>query len=130
MRTKVALFIAMLMLATAPAAPAQREPRKPETARFGDPTQLFPRLYEDFVFGFIKKIDKKEMVLEKTKFGVDQTIKFDRKTKYLHDGKPAKLEDLKVGTQVWVDVHEDKKTGEMTAKKVLTGVAFGPSPEQ
>ncbi len=128
MRSISLFLIAMLVLATAPAALAQREPRKPKTARFGDPT-VFPRLYEDFVYGVIKKLDKKEMVLEKTKFGVDQTIKFDKKTKYLHDGKAAKLDDLKVGTQVWVDVHEDKKTGEMIAKKVLTGVAFGPPAE-
>jgi hypothetical protein len=127
-RTSYLILAAILVLTSAPFAPAQREPRKPDTARFGDPTQL-PRLYEDFIYGVIKKIDKNEMVLEKTKFGVDQTIKFDRKTKYLDDGKPAKWEDLEAGEQVWVDVKEEKKTGEMIAKKVLTGVAFGPSAE-
>lgn len=62
------------------------------------------------------------MVLTKTKFGIDETFKFDRKTKFIHDGKPGTRERLKPGDEVWVDINKDKKTGEMIAKKVATGV--------
>lgn len=105
-----------------PTAPAQtREPRKPETARFGNPTSV-ARTLQDYLYGVIKALGPHEMVLEKTKFGIDQSFKLDAKTKYIHDGKPSSFDNLKLGDQVWVNAKTDKKTGEMTVKIILTGV--------
>jgi len=97
------------------------EPRKPETARFGNPTTIARQL-QDLFYGVIKALDKNEMVLEKTKFGVDQTIKLTAKTKYVHDGEASTLDRLKVGDQVWLQIKNEKKTGDMIAEKVLSGV--------
>jgi hypothetical protein len=99
---------------------AQEEPVKAGTARFGDPTGT-ARRYENFLYGVIKTIDANGMVLEKTKFGTDQTFKFQPKTKFIHDNKPSSRQDLKVGDKVWVDVQQEKKTGDLYAKKVVTG---------
>ena len=119
---RVALMVLSGVLALAATGLGQRtEPRQPETARFGDPTST-ARVFQDYFYGVIKSLDKKEMVLEKTKFGVDQAIKLDSKTKYLHNEKPSPFDRLAVGDQVWVQVNTNKKTGELTAKKVLTGV--------
>jgi hypothetical protein len=98
-----------------------RPPEKTPTGRFGDPTGI-ARQYQSYISGVIKKIGKHEMVLEKTRFGVDTTIKLAPKTKYIHNEKPGKLDDLKAGDLVFVDVKKDKKTGEMSAKKVVSGV--------
>jgi hypothetical protein len=62
------------------------------------------------------------MVLQKTKFGIDQNLRFQPKTKFIHDNKPSLRKDLKVGDQVWVEIHKDKKTGDLYAKKVVTGI--------
>lgn len=97
------------------------EPRKPETARFGNPTTIARQL-QDLFYGVIKGLDKNEMVLEKTKFGVDQTIKLKAKTKYIHDGETSTFNRLKVGDQVWLQIKNEKKTGDMIAEKVLSGV--------
>lgn len=99
----------------------QQEPIKADTARFGDPTSV-AQVYLNYLYGVVKSIDKDEMVLEKTKFGIDQTFKFNNKTKFIHDGKASKREDLKVGAKVWVDVKKDKKTGDLIANKVVTGI--------
>jgi hypothetical protein len=99
----------------------QNKPVKVGTARYGDPTST-ARKYQNFLSGVIKTVDANGMVLEKTKAGIDQTFKFQPKTKFIHDDKPSSREDLKVGDQVYVDVHEDKKTGDLYAKKVVTGV--------
>lgn len=115
-------IVALALLAIAPAAVAQVQPGKNGTARFGDPTSN-ARIYQDYLFGVIKNVDKNELVLEKTKFGVDQTIKLDSKTKFIHDGKPSSLDNLKVGQDVYVQTKKEKKTGDMVAKKVVTGVA-------
>jgi len=119
---RVALLVLSGVLALAATGLGQRtEPRRPETARFGDPTST-ARIFQDYFYGVIKSLDKKELVLDKTKFGIEQTIKLDSKTKYLHDEKPSSFDRLAVGDQVWVQVNTNKKTGELTAKKVLTGV--------
>ncbi len=115
-------IVALTLLAIAPAAVAQVQPGRNGNARFGDPT-LKAGIYQDYLFGVIKKVDKNELVLQKTKFGVDQTIKLDSKTKFIHDGKPSSLDNLKVGQDVYVQTKKEKKTGDMLAKKVVTGVA-------
>ncbi len=111
----------------APAAAAQREPKKAQTARYGDPTST-ARVFQDYLYGVIKKLDAKEMVLDKTVFGIDQTIKLEPKTKYIHDSKPSSFDRLKVGDQVYVETKKDKKTGDLLAKKVVTGVGATPGP--
>ena len=119
-------IVALTLLAIAPAAVAQVQPGRNGTARFGDPTSN-AGIYKDYLFGVIKKVDKNELVLEKTKFGVDQTIKLDSKTKFIHDRKPSSLDNLKVGQDVYVQTKKEKKTGDMVAKKVVTGVAATPA---
>ena len=83
--------------------------------------------FENYHYGVITKVDKDAMVLTKTKAGVDQTIKFNKKTKFVRDGKDSSLKSLKIGDEVWVDVDEDKKTGDLIARKVMTGAFLMPS---
>jgi hypothetical protein len=108
-------------------AQTDKQPVEAGTARYGDPTSI-ARIYQDYLYGVIKKITASEMVLEKTKFGVDQTFKFDRKVKFVRDGKPSSSDHMKVGDKVWVDVKTDKKTGELIAKKVITGLGAVMGP--
>ena len=112
---------AALCLVLAVPMMAQDKPVKAGTARFGDPTST-ARKYQNLLYGVIKTLDANGMVLEKTKVGIDQTFRFQPKTKFIHDDKPSSREDLKVGDQVYVDVREDKKTGDLYAKKVVTGI--------
>jgi len=105
---------------------AQTEPTKPGEPRFGNATST-GRAFQDYVYGVIKQIDKGDLIVDKTSFGDGQKFRLDRKTKFIHDGKPSTFEDLKVGDRVWIDTKAEKKTGEMTAKKVVTGVGpIGP----
>ena len=110
-----------LCLVMAVPATAQNKPVKAGTARYGDPTST-ARKYQNFLYGVIKTVDANGMMLEKTHAGIDQAFKFQPKTKFIHDDKPSSREDLKVGDQVYVDVHEDKKTGDLYAKKVVSGI--------
>jgi hypothetical protein len=111
---------ALCLVMAMPATP-QNKPVKAGTARYGDPTST-ARKYQNFLYGVIKTLDANGMVLEKTKVGIDQTFKFQPKTKFIHDDKPSSRDNLKVGDQVYVDVHEDKKTGDLYAKKVISGI--------
>ena len=112
---------AALCLVLAVPMPAQEKTVKAGTGRYGDPTGT-ARKYQNLLYGVIKTLDANGMVLEKTKVGIDQTFRFQPKTKFIHDDKPSSREDLKVGDQVYVDVREDKKTGDLYAKKVVTGI--------
>ena len=103
------------------AAEAQEAPVIAGTARYGDASGTAPK-YKNLLYGVIKTIDAHAMVLEKTKAGIDQTFKFQPKTKFIHDNKPSSREDLKVGEQVYVDVHKDKKTGDLYAREVISGI--------
>jgi len=107
-------------------APAQQEPVKGDT-RFGNPTST-ARAYQGYLYGVIKTIDAHGMVLAKTKFGVDQAFKLEAKTKFISNNKPSFRDKLKVGDQVFVDVRKDKKTGDLIAKKVVTGAEVVPIP--
>jgi hypothetical protein len=102
-------------------AMAENKPVKAGTARYGDPTSI-ARQYQNFLYGVIKTLDANGMVLEKTKVGIDQALRFQPKTKFIHDNKPSSREHLKVGDQVYVDVHRDKKTGDLYAKQVISGI--------
>jgi len=99
----------------------QHEPPKAGTARFGNPTAT-ARTLQGYLYGVLKRIGANELVLDKTEFGDAQVFKIGPKTKYVHDGKPSKLADLKVGDMVFVDAKKDKKTGERIVRKVVTGV--------
>lgn len=121
-RTFLFFFVTGLLAAGATGfAQSTRPPQKADTGRFGDPTGI-AREYQTYLYGVIKRIGKDEIVLDKTKFGVDTTVKLLPKTKFIHDRKPSDLEQLKVGDQVYVDVKTDKKTGDLSAKKVISGI--------
>lgn len=83
--------------------------------------------YKDYLYGVAKDVNQQEMVLTKTKAGADQTFKFKKKTKFIRDGKNSSFELIKLGDEVWVDVDTDKKTGDLIARKVVTGVIVMPS---
>lgn len=112
---------AFLCLVVGSFAAAQQKVVKAGTARYGDPTSI-ARKYQGYVYGVIKTIDANGMVLEKTKAGIDQNFKFQPKTKFLHDEKPSSRQDLNAGDQVYVDAHEDKKTGDFLCKRVISGI--------
>lgn len=113
-------IVAAIAFASAGFAQGTKAPEN-KTARFGNPTGI-ARKYQTYISGVIKKIGKDEIVLDKTRFGTDTSIKLDAKTKFVDNEKPGKLEDLKAGELVFVDVKTDKKTGDMTAKKVVSGI--------
>jgi hypothetical protein len=121
MNLRVKCMTASLCLVVALPVLPQEKPIQAGTARFGDPTAT-ARKYQGFLYGVVKTIDAQGMVLEKTKAGIDQTFRFQAKTKFIRDEKPSSREELKVGDQVYVDAREDKKTGEFHAKKVVSGI--------
>lgn len=126
MKRTMTLLFPFLIFAV-PLVSGQRQRTQAETARYGNPTST-GRVFQDTLYGVVKKISKDELVLEKTVQGVDQTLKLEPKTKFIRDRKRASLSDLKVGDQVYVDVKKDKKTGQMIAKRVVTGVAATALP--
>jgi hypothetical protein len=121
MRTTTAMALTLILFVAAGARAQTTDPKKPDNARFGDSSSTARQL-QDLFYGVIKSIDKKEMVLEKTKFGMDQAIVVTEKTKFVHDGQASKMENLKIGDQVWIRTKNDKKTGAMLAQVVLSGV--------
>jgi hypothetical protein len=134
MNWRTVTLLSALVLGAGAAIPAARAQSQPSvhtpsdtpdkpSSRFGNPTSI-ARIYQDYVYGVVKKIDAKgnELILDKTVFGDDQVFKLQPKTKFIHDGKPSKLGQLKVGDDVYVKMHKNKKSGEMTAQKVVTGV--------
>jgi hypothetical protein len=128
MRVRTILLIFYLAGALAgPSLVAQdkKDAAKPDGGRFGNPTSIGRALQGD-LYGVVKSVKDGEIVLDKTKFGVDETIKLEPKTKYVRDGKSSSLDTLKVGDPVYVDVKTDKKTKVMTAKKVTSGVVAAP----
>ncbi len=115
--------ILITVAVAAPCAWAQRTtaPQAPNNERFGIPTGI-ARVYQDYMYGVIAKVGKNDFVLTKTKFGIPETIKLDRKTKFIRNGKRSSVSQFKVGDQVYVDVKTNKKTGDMLAKKVVRGL--------
>jgi hypothetical protein len=128
MKSRLILIAAFwgLLIGANPAR-AQHPPVESDTGRFGNPTST-ARTYQTYLYGVIKSLDANEMVLAKTKFGVDQTVRLEGKTKFVHDSKPSSRDKLKVGDQVFVDFRKDKRTGELIAKKVVTGAEAEPTP--
>jgi len=111
----------------APVTPAQdkKDAAKPDNARFGNPTGIGRKVQGD-LYGVIKSIEEGQIVLDKTKFGVDQDIRLEPKTKYVRDEKAGSFDQLKVGDPVYVSVKKDKKTGVITAKRVTSGIISAP----
>lgn len=127
MRWSTFLFAALLggTLVVSPAwAQHRTTPRAPNNNEFGDPSAI-ARSYQNYLYGVISKVGPKELVLTKTKYGTPQTIQLNEKTKYVHNGKHGSLSQLKDGDPVYVDVKTDKKTGDMLARKVVSGI--GPT---
>ncbi len=102
-------------------AGAQHEPPKADTARFGAAEDV-SRIFQDYVYGVVKSINKKELVLDKTAYGNGQVFHLSPKTKFFHDRKPSSPDQLKAGDQVWVEMKKDK-AGNMQARKVYRGLA-------
>jgi hypothetical protein len=117
----MAVALGVACLATPVAAQDEKNPPKSSNVRFGDPGST-GRMYEGFLYGVIKELNQSEMVLTQTAAGPDQTIKLRKKTKFVQDGKISSLGKLKTGDKVWVDVDKRKETGELIAKKVVSGV--------
>jgi len=80
--------------------------------------------YKGFIYGIVKTVNKDAIVLTKTDAGMDQTFKFNKKTKFIHDGKSSSLESVKMGDKVWVDAAQEKKSGDSIAKKVVSGTSM------
>lgn len=99
----------------------------PNNARFGDPS-VFGMNYQDYFYGVIAKIEPDALVLSKTKVGVPQTVRLTKKTKYVRNKKKSSFAQLKTGEMVYIDVKTDKKTGQMTARKVVSGMDVTVSP--
>lgn len=78
--------------------------------------------YQDYIYGVVQRIEKNELILDKTTYGNDQVFKLQRNTKFIHNGKHSTLSKLKIGDMVWIDAKIKKKTGEKIARKVITGV--------
>ena len=111
-----------------PAAPqSDKQPNMPNNIRFGDPTSTASK-YQGYLYGIIKEKNPSELTLAKTKYGVDQAFKLTKKTKFTQDGKPSSLDAFKVGESVYIDVETDKKTGDLIAKKVVSGVDIPSVP--
>ena len=123
-----AIVLGVVWLAGSAAAQQQdKDPPKTGNARFGDPTSI-ARIYQDYLYGVIKELKPDELVLTKTKMGTDQGFKLNKKTKFSQNGKISSLDKLSVGDRVWVDVATNKKTGELIAKKVVSGVDIPAAP--
>ena len=124
---KTTALIAACLASLAAAPQSDMQPITSSTGRFGDATSI-ARKYEGFLYGVIKEMNPHELILTKTKFGVDQTFKLNKKTKFTADGKPSSLDKLKVGEGIYIDVDTDKKTGDLIAKKVISGVDIPSLP--
>jgi len=125
-----AATLATVLTGALAAAPQnEKQPIKSSTGRFGDPTSI-ARKYQDYLFGIVKEVNADQVVLTKTKYGVDQAFKFNKKIKFTVDGKPSAFDKIKVGEGVYIDVETDKKTGDLIAKKVVSGVDMPSIPNQ
>ena len=109
-----------VILLTLPIAGFQEPDLSANVTRLGDPSGI-ARHFEKYLYGVVKKVTNKEIVLSKTIMGTDQAFQIIKKTKFILDGKKVKLSSIKVGDRVYVDHKEDKK-GNLIAKKVLAGI--------
>jgi len=130
MKFLIITVTAMLAGACAVALAAPQTDKQPivsDTGRFGDASGI-ARKYQDYLYGVIKEKNPSELTLTQTKFGVDQNFKLNKKTKFIQDGKASSFDKLKLGDKVFIDVDTDKKTGDLIAKKVVSGVDIPSIP--
>ena len=127
--TITALAAAGLVTVAAASPQSDKQPVTSSTGRFGDPNTI-ARKYQDYLFGILKEVKANELILSKTKYGVDQGFKITKKTKFTLDGKPSTIDKLKVGEGIYIDVDTDKKTGDLMAKKVVSGVDLPSIPSE
>ena len=120
---------AACMTSLAAAPQSDKQPIMSNPGRFGDASSIAIK-YRDYLFGIVKEVNANEVVLAKTKFGVDQPFKFTKKTKFFLDGKPSSFDKIKLGDGIYIDVDTDKKTGEQIAKKVVAGVDMPKIPSE
>jgi len=125
MKSKGVMLLLGILIAMP--AKAQHTPPKADTARFGAPEDV-SRIFQDYMYGVVKSINKTELVLDKTVLGNGQVFQLSPKTKFFQDRKPSSLENLKPGDQVWVEKKKDK-SGNMLARKVYVGLAPTNSPQ-
>ena len=126
-RVLLGMVLAALWAASPAAGQSDKDPPKSPNARFGDPTTQAQK-YQGYIYGVIQTVNADQMVLTNTKFGTDQEFKFNKKTKFVQDGKACTYSELKVGDKVWVAVDKSKKTGELTAKRVVAGTDIPAVP--
>lgn len=124
-----AVLVAASAAALVAAPQSEKQPIVSNPGRFGDPTSIAIK-YKDYLFGIVKEVNASEVILSKTKFGVDQPFKFTKKTKFFLDGKPSSFDKIKVGEGIYIDVDTDKKTGAQLAKKVVSGVDMPKIPSE
>jgi len=79
---------------------------------------------EQHVLGTVTKIDPKAITVS-TSPGVEKIVSIVPSTKFLKDGSPAILKDLKVGDRV--AVHAKPKGEVLEATEVKIGSAKGPT---
>ena len=127
--TITALAAAGLVTVSAASPQSDKQPVMSSTGRFGDPNTVALK-YQDYLFGILKQVKPNEVILTKTKYGVDQAFKITKKTKFILDGKPSTVDKLKVGEGIYIDVDIDKKTGDQIAKKVISGVDLPSIPSE
>ena len=120
---------ATCVAALAAAGQSDKQPVTSSTGRFGDPTTIAIK-YRDYLFGIIKEKNPNELILTHTKFGIEHGFKLNKKTKYIQDGKASSFDKLKVGDRIFIDVDTDKKTGDLIAKKVVSGVDIPSIPTE
>jgi hypothetical protein len=127
-RILMATALAAACLGTLAAAPqSDKQPVVSSTGRFGDPSAVAGK-YQSYLFGIVKEINADQVVLSKTKYGVDQAFKFTKKTKFTQDGKPSTFDKIKVGEGIYIDLDTSKKTGDPVVKKVVSGVDMPSLP--
>ncbi|HEV2426087.1 MAG TPA: hypothetical protein VGZ29_14750 [Terriglobia bacterium] len=124
MKARTILVAVLLVAGCSMAAWAQRAdsaPAPPSNARFGDPSITAPN-FQDYHYGVVKSVSDSSLICDKTEFGDDQPFRIDKKTKFIRDGKLSAANDLKPGDKVWMKIRTEKRTGEMTAQRVVSGV--------
>jgi hypothetical protein len=123
MRYRILFLGIVALILAAAAALAQEPPIIADPGRFGNPNDLGATLkYKDYIYGVLKKVNKDSLIVDKTPYGDGQVFVINKKTKYVHDNKPSTLEALKPGDKIWINMKRNKKTDELLAQKVVTGI--------
>jgi hypothetical protein len=118
----ISAILGSLMIAGAGWAQLVQSPNAPgATGRLEDAISVAGK-YQNYVYGVIKKIDKHELIVDKTRFGNNQVFKLDHHTKFVKNGKHSTLAQFKVGDMIWIDAKLNKKKHEKFARKIITGV--------